>query len=145
MIPITSRTKNHFHLVFAKALRYHTEAETVQSAGLQSPHVSYDVANAAYDQLPAVVQDTILRGWILPPTPLIFDSPTIAPSPNQDIPQLSQHHTQDLAATTMTGQAARSIDTVFTYCWTHDLIARNTNNTQHDRIHTSATCFNRAQ
>ena len=29
LVPNTSRTKNHFHLVFAKAFRYHTETDTV--------------------------------------------------------------------------------------------------------------------
>ena len=125
----TSRTKNHFRLVFAKAFRYHTETETVQSAGLQSPQASYDVANAAYDQLLAAAQGPALREWLPSPTPLIFDPPTISLIPNQDIPPLSQHHTQDLAATTTIGQTERSIDTVFTYCWTHSLIAHNPNNT----------------
>ena len=57
----------------------------------------------------------------------------------------SQPYTQDLAATATTGQAETGINAAFTYCWTHGLIARNPNNTQPDRIHTSATCFNRAQ
>ena len=45
LLPITSRTKNHFHLVFVKAFRYHTETETVQSARLQAHrhHVTWQM------------------------------------------------------------------------------------------------------
>ena len=145
LLQSASRTKGHFHLIFAKAFRYDTERETVQSAGLQSQHVSYDVANAAYDHLLAAAQDPALRGLIPPPTPPIFDPPTIAPPPNHIIPPPSQPYTQDIVVTTTTGQVETSINAAFTYCWTHDLIARNHNNTQPDRIHTSATCFNQAQ
>lgn len=145
LLPSTSRTKVQFHLVFAKAFRYHTETETVQSAGLQNPHESYDVANAAYDHLLAAAQDPALRGWLPPPTPPTLDPPTIASPPNHVMPPPSQPYTPDLAATATTGQAETGINAAFTYCWTHGLIARNPNNTQPDRIHTSATCFNQAQ
>ena len=102
------------------------------------------MANAAYDQLLAVAQDPALRGWLTPPTPLTLEPPAIAPPPIQEIPPPSQHHTQNLTATATTGQAQRSTDAEFTYCWTHSIIARNLNNTQPDRIHTSATYFNQA-
>ena len=103
------------------------------------------MANVAYDQLLAAVQDPTSRRWLPPPTPLTLEPPSIVPLSNQDISPPSQHHPQDIAATATTGQAQRSIDTVFTYCWKHCRITRTPNNTQLYRIHTSVIRFSRAQ
>ena len=97
-----------------KYFRYHTETETTQTVGLQSPYTAYEKSNVVYDQMLATVQDPP------PPTPLPAEPlATIPPFTQVTAPPVQNHMShihQDLAANAMISYVQSNIDTVFTYC-----------------------------